>query len=247
MKRKKQREHEKKDSGPKLAPESYETISSTKQTTEPERDSKPKKTRFITAAGVGVLIAATVAIIYFLQLRVMINQLAQMRLDQRPWVSITVEKIPIAENQPIAVAVHVVNIGKTPARSIDISTAVEQIDSDKTPQSFEPCYPGCPPHVKLTTGALFPQNPMVFQTGLLSPLKEPPREQMPMPPQIILSHDDYTKLMSGKAYLATYGVAVYYDSVGTQHWTKFCSWTVFTSGPFNSKLCSDYNQTDTNH
>jgi hypothetical protein len=56
-----------------------------------------------------------------------------------------------------------------------------------------------------------------------------------------LSEKELERLKAGQAYVATFGMIVYFDQFGT-HWYRFCNWNAYsTSGVVTAGSCVGWN------
>jgi len=196
----------------------------------PSNTSKPQHPWYKTLNGWKVLleiVALPFAILYAI---VTWNQWRDLRrnftLDERSWI----EFKPKNDNASLStfdsayIPVDMVNIGKTPARKVEILSNAEVLDRQSAP-SFN--YNN---GLQATTylGALFPNMPLDVHAGTFMPLSPEQRRD----------------LESGKAYIVGYAIVTWEDIFGTPHWMHFCARHAFTAGTSNARVCADYNDTD---
>src|SRR6266849_5059999 len=62
------------------------------------------------------------------------KQLEVMRNDERAWVKLEVDKVNMTIGQPLSGPFHVVNVGKTPAKDINVRVFVDIIEASEAPQ-----------------------------------------------------------------------------------------------------------------
>ena len=74
--------------------------------------------------GLALLAAVVVAVIYFSQLQVMQET---MRVDQRPWVKLSVDGEPPRVGDIPSATVHITDFGKTPARNVFGSFVIKRV------------------------------------------------------------------------------------------------------------------------
>ena len=178
----------------------------------------------------------------------------QMRIDQRSWVKFemggeTVEGKPeikamiVAVGQTPSAKIKFVNVGKGAARNLRGVIFVECVNSTKEP------------HLEMVESRKqLPRN--IFVAGIMVPnapaettadrerWKDVKAKTVEPDP---LTEPEFAALMSGKAYIATYGMIWYQDLFGN-HWTKFCDWRTFANIPaqYQANKCTRYNDTDPN-
>ena len=197
------------------------------------------------------LVLAAASIFQFI---VIGGQLDVMRKDERAWLKYELsgdpvegnpdrKKITVTAGQSPTVQVKFINVGKGAARKLRGKIYVECVDAEKEPHLE-----------RIESDQLFPGT--IFVAGILFPTNaaETPADRErwkninanlaePDP----LTESELAALLSGKAYMAVYGMILYEDVFGTPHWTKFCSWTPFaTGGQFQASRCTQYNEADSN-
>jgi hypothetical protein len=168
------------------------------------------------------------------QFGVMGGQLDTMRKDQRPWVGLTftiaLNNNALQVGEPIKAVAHVVNDGKTPARSVTGHIVIEMVKNGEEPRLNYDLR-----HSRFTTGALFPNQ------------SEEYRAVASVPPVTQAESDDFDQR---KSFVVVYGIVSYRDFFGKWHWTKMCN--LFTTKPPNAIggvtaiLCADYGDIDGN-
>jgi hypothetical protein len=171
------------------------------------------------------------------QFRIMNDQLNTMRKDQRPWIKVAFDPAPIQALEPMGGTVHVVNNGKTPARSVSIEVLFEKVKNGEQPKLDYP-----KPYMKLDEGTLFPNDP---QNAWVQRVRSAANKSVEADPLTQSEVEDFTKL---SVFFVIYGTAHYSDFFGVDHWTKFCQpiVTANTSGTATFKPCTDYGDVDSN-
>ncbi len=153
------------------------------------------------------------------------NQLDDMRKDQRPWVRAHMDFAPVQVQNPIiSGTMHILNSGKTPAKSVNGSFFVEKVINGN-----EPTFADTKPFAKMTSGAKFPNIPADSQLTV----------HLLTPPEL-------GDLNEGKTFFVIYGTVTYTDFFRTEHWTKFCVTWIMAPGNYTSKKCAEYNDVDDN-
>lgn len=180
---------------------------------------------------VAVVGGLAVLIIYFLQWRVMDKSLT---VDERAWLKVDLTgKAMVAENVPILTNITVSNAGKTPAKHIAVATTIEVVSNGEAPQ-FTAAH----------DVSLYTEN-LLFPGEATSPPIEVKSLQAGIPFAVPkpLSHDDYQRLIQGKAWIAIYGKITYEDFFGESRWVKFCAWNSPSIQPtmVSARSCSNFN------
>jgi hypothetical protein len=189
------------------------------------------------------LVLAGVAIY---QYRVMGSQLAVMRNDERAWVEVkplaTNERVPAVEvvaGKPVFFPIKVVNTGKTPAKQVRLTLAIE-IPASSNEANFDCVQKGvCLSHVEVW-GMMSPGDSDEIIT---------PRFLDTSNPSLVATDAEATAWEEERAYVAIYGVISYVDVYNTRHWTNFCYWQNNPSARrtgFSAVKCTGYNTVDNN-
>lgn len=157
------------------------------------------------------------------------RQLDGMKKDQRPWirlwseVSVSGKTMPV-KTSPITITLHVLNVGKTPAKSFSADIFVEPVKNGTEPRMNK-----SPRLVNLATGVVFPNVPTEF------------------PVNYTLLQSEWEDYKEGRAFLIIYSHIVYKDLFQKDHWTDSCEYSGPHPEAFSSaKNCTDYNNTDDN-
>jgi hypothetical protein len=182
------------------------------------------------------------------QLKVMSGQLEAMRIDERPWMKITADFLPIQAFSPDIAKLHVFNTGKTPASRISVKMAVETVENGRNPKlDF-----GWPIDV-MTTGVVFPNT----QTEDLPIRREksPFRDltlQGPGPAEPDpITQEEMIRFGDNKIFFVVYARIEYFDSSNVQHWTNFCAFKGHAQGTVTTQTvsaqdCTNFNAVDSN-
>ncbi len=170
----------------------------------------------------GVVLAAIVAVIYFLQWRTMIDSVTITRRvserDERAWVKVMPIGAPIAlPNEPLQWTVRVQNIGKTPAREVLAYFLVEVIQNGSEPD-FD--YSKIRPSMRAFTGIVYPQDTspdvrvrrLRYKVGSTTEVED-----------YVLQPSEHGDLTSGRSYIAVHGRVQYADIFHVSHWATFCT------------------------
>jgi hypothetical protein len=184
----------------------------------------------------------------------------QTRIDERPWVkfsapdnweTVSGRAVAIKAGQPIQVPIQFTNYGKTASRQNIASMTEEIVPVGQEPEIPEDSWtlsdnPNAPPGQRLM--AVYPSQ--TLRIGVINPgepidlsvsrVKLTGRDFSIDPP----TQGEITKLISGQAYIAVWGIVRYGDIFGTPHETKFCR-----AIPKSATLpkCADYNDVDSNN
>jgi hypothetical protein len=154
-------------------------------------------------------------------------------VEQRAWIKVEVE-MPMILKADSAIPLSIRNIGKSPALSLHGIVAAEIVDADKSP-SLDPS----PAKTVLKTrdiwaNMLFPTDHADITTG-----RTPNNKDGSVRP---LTPEELSRLASGKAYFAAFGIVAYKDQFG-DHWTRFCQPKSYQAGPatFHTGPCFAWN------
>lgn len=177
----------------------------------------------------------------------------QLELAERPWIkyeshfepvagkpeqssfSLGIDKIP---NIPI----RFINVGKGPASDCRVAAFVELVNADRAPSLDRVDSKFGYPHSFMMCGTIFPTDhaDMQVQRTKWKDIKEKTVIGDP------LRAEEGSLLSSGKIYVAIYGIASYKDSIGIDHWTRFCDWVPSGGLAYNAGPCVTYNKSDDN-
>jgi hypothetical protein len=173
---------------------------------------------------IACLTTCAVAVAFFTALFIY-NQLDDMRKDQRPWVRAWMDFAPIQVQNPIiSGTMHILNSGKTPAKSVNATFFVEKVVNGKEPNLAD-----TKPFAKMVSGAKFPNIPADSPLTVYS-----------------ISQPELGDLNAGRIFFVVYGTVTYTDFFRTQHWTKFCVTWILAPGNYTSKKCAEYDDVDNN-
>jgi hypothetical protein len=179
------------------------------------------------------------------QRKTMDSQLFVMRNDERAWVKIE----PIAASyadpktvavtgQPLVFPLKVSNIGKTPAKKVEIQMRVTLRDSiTGEPTDCRHSLGGPPCWAYITNWAIFFPN-TDFTVNALRMTDN----QMEWP----VTDSEARAWEEGQMFLLVSGIAEYDDVFKLHHTYHFCFWVAHGRGTYHSKNCVDYNQVDDN-
>jgi hypothetical protein len=182
----------------------------------------------------------------FLQLR---ESHEALKVDQRAWIKVETAgpkslheatgfydtDLTITVGQPLTIPMRITNIGKTPAKNVEVALFVGIIDAASEPP-LEDVDAGSY-HASIITGNLFPGE------GIQHDIPRASREGSPPEP---VTRQEFDALRNGGAYAAVYGIATYEDVFGTPRWTRFCGWEPLAKGNFQAQECTEYNSVDNN-
>lgn len=176
---------------------------------------------------------------------ILLKQTYAVIIDQRPWLVLDIGSV----NRPMNAAglhtltaqVTIKNTGKTPASQIITNMVVGIVPNGSAP-SFK--YSGVARATE-STGIMFPSaEPFPFDAALLQTTGDPRSAE-----QRFLSDRELQRLIDGSDYVVIYGMSLYGDSYGVNHWTRVCKFAALTSQPIGvngAKVCTDYNAADSN-
>jgi hypothetical protein len=196
------------------------------------------------------LIAAFTGLLVFVAIAqgiLLYMQINTMRKDQRPWIKVSQKQpgITIAAGQPLSATLELVNIGKTPARSVLAVVFVEIVDNNGSPRLiyFDVPWKEARHFSRASTGVLFTDQTLDAQTSRQGPKSGGSADEAQDVP---LSPDELKKMDDGRAYVAVYTLVVYKDTFDRDHWTTFCGWKGTRSGSYTAAECTNYNNVDNN-
>jgi hypothetical protein len=223
--------------------ESNRPASLTKEhSTEREEDKASARNNF--RVGVGTLFAVTIyAGITFWQgclTRESIDKnTKQFQVDQRGWVSISVDPIiPVQNDVPILWPLHINNAGKTFVKNIEGDFFATVLAKGESPQ-FD--YSVAHPHRKINVGGIFP-NEALPQTSIRIEQYGPR-----IPEAILMTQELRQAIASNQRAIIVFGRITYDDIFGVHHWTQFCNGTGDALQFVAIKSCINYNDADNNH
>ena len=190
----------------------------------------------------GVL--AAVSIYQFVVIR---GQLAEMRRDQRPWIRMEIDFATIKPLDANIGTLSMINIGKTPAKSINGQIAVQIVKNGEEPQlnssrageslSAGAVFPNAQPINLPVIRMSFPFEDIAFQ----GPMEDIPTRVSP------ISQAEFNEFINARTFFVVYGVINYSDFSGVAHWTKFCGFKGYQPGSTSTaRKCADYNDADDN-
>ena len=184
------------------------------------------------------------------QFTIMKGQLDAMHLDQRAWIRISLDPIPLQVLSPSIGTMHIVNVGKTPARLIQGKIAIQTLAKDTAP-----ALDYNRPALTFSTGIVFPSD----KSDKLFDMTVRRQRQFPAENVVIIgglplplvdnpiSQTELEQFNEGNIFLVVYARVAYSDASG-EHWTQFCRPIVENAKSISipAKGCTDYNDTDHN-
>jgi hypothetical protein len=159
-----------------------------------------------------------------------------MENDERPWIEVATGKVPQPNtNSPLVTPLTFTNIGKTPARKVEIETVVKVVLSHEAIDfSYQPSIGG-------STGIVFPNEPAPAVDART--IEEHQVRN--------LTVNELDNLTHGKAFVITYASVSYEDVFGNAHWTHQCFFYQLTppadAAAYDTAACVAYNDTDHDH
>jgi hypothetical protein len=209
-----------------------------------EREEDKASARHNFWVGVGTFIAVAIyAGITFWQGRLTRESIdkntEQFRVDQRAWVSMSVDPvIPIQNDVQIMWPLHIHNVGKTFAKNIEGDFFATVLAKGDSPQ-FD--YSVGHPHRKINVGGIFP-NEALPQISIRIEQYGPH-----IPEAILMTQELRQAIASNQRAIIVYGRITYDDIFGVHHWTQFCNGTGDALQFASIKNCINYNDADNNH
>jgi hypothetical protein len=192
----------------------------------------------------GVVVAAIVAAIYFLQWRTMIESVDTARRsserETRALVNLKQNgSLTLVPNKTIELPVRVNNIGRTTAGRVIVVSAVELIPRLNSPNLSDS---DILPLYRTEIGGVFPGDHSDF--NIIGQKVKGEARKGGGTEGHVLTNDELSDLTAGKTYIATHGSVAYDDVFHVRHWTQFCFWWSFTSLEYNASDCTAYNTQD---
>ena len=224
-----------------------EPTDSTKDHSEDKMNPPEKRrwglTRFEWIISILTLLGLVIAVLTGLIFR---QQLHEMRIDQRAWISLSAGSTQFPKDEtaigqvPVSLPVTINNIGKTAAHIVHGELVMDYKVNGESPDFVYTARP----RETVTVGMVMPNNP---QQVLVVFSKNKPPSGMDIEPRF-LSPYEYQALTDGHGYMVVYARVTYLDIFDTEHWTQFCTFFVApnTSVMVTAKACTDYNDTDNN-
>lgn len=160
--------------------------------------------------------------------------IAASRREQRAWIVVTsqTETVTLNDGMPVSVPMKMTNMGKTPAKGIEIHGVVDVV---KPESSLDFSYEASRHHQIGLVNVLHPNIPDVspyfaFERGT------------PKATRMIVTPELRRSFAAGEVLVVIHGRIDYLDIFGVKHWLKFC---VYAGNPDpSSEQCSGYNDMD---
>lgn len=165
-----------------------------------------------------------------------------VRLNERPWVNISVGQGRLIDGHPLLMPITFVNSGKSPAKDVSGEIVVNLLRKGQEP-TF--AYETGHPRYAVDVGTAAPNFPATLSWAVL-PESLPPSEELK---PILVSPAIRQGIMDGTLYIVVHAKISYSDIFGTKHWLAFCSYVEnppLLSGP-NASKCAQYNDVDKNY
>ena len=188
---------------------------------EPSNESPTDKFVRRTANATWVLAAVTaaLAITSGVTIYILLNQLAEMRNEDRAWVGVDkVNSFNWKVGPQFSVPFDVTNSGGTPALRVKMDVTLKSIPKGR---KFTPTYSGPYPYKNSVT---------VIQPGMHVILSTLP---------IDVSKSAYNDIQDGRGILYAYGEITYRDIYWQRHQTNFC--IMYYAGLTTPSACDAYN------
>ena len=205
----------------------------------------------ITDWSIAVFTAALVATTIY-QFSIMKGQLDEMRLDQRPWIKVSVDLLPLHVGSAEIASLHVINTGKTAATKVNTNYTTETVVNGETPKLDFSTGTNMNSWVAVFFPEPKPADVVVVRMRHLQG-NEPGidrndvriAEQAPLDP---ITQQDVGNFNGGKIFFVVYVRFDYFDASGVAHWTQFCGWYAGgkTEHFVSSRKCAQYNAVDSN-
>ena len=150
------------------------------------------------------------------------DQYRGMRTDERPWIRVYVDPLPIS-SAAFTISIHAVNSGKTPAKSFQSEFFIEIVKNGEQPQLNE-----TRPIAGSSTGVMYPNAPG------------------DTPVSYTFTQSEYQDFRDGRVFFVLYSKLTYFDFFRVEHWTRHCQFFDAKPGDYSAKKCTDYNDIDDN-
>jgi hypothetical protein len=170
------------------------------------------------------------------------------KTDERAWISITATGQMLTVGSPIAVAMTIKNIGKTPARKYTGNVIAELLDGPTLPEFVY--HKPIPGKEKGRVVGYIEQPFLLPNAEARSNVtvgKRLPNGQIEM---IVLTQPVLNEIYTGKKTLFVHGIANYDDLFGISHWVRFCFYyqpTITPDAGNHMQVCHVNNDIDDNH
>jgi hypothetical protein len=142
----------------------------------------------------------------------------------------------VKSGQKVSMGIQISNIGKTPARGVQIHVTARLVKEDEEPDFTKPHYMD-----PVYTGVVYPG----LAIGGLMDLRDESGKQ------VILDDTQVQNFRSGQTYIVSFGKAEYRDIFGVSHWLTFCGYNDLRvlnpeDHSMHHQKCAAYNNADTN-
>jgi len=159
-----------------------------------------------------------------------------MRMEQRAWINYSFGQSSMVVGQPLDIPVHLVDIGRTPARNVHGAIVVHKLAKDEEP-AFSLSH-----GMSVEAGLMFPNVPQDVHSVLIPTIV--PSGEKPNP--IILDRPTIDAINDGSAFTLVYGRIVYEDMFDVPHWFQFCAMGGISKYG-QPKTCVEFNRVDDNN
>ncbi len=176
---------------------------------------------------IGILFAIGYAIVTYYQWRDLRNH---FMVDQRAWVKVGFVWPDLRPDEAALINGEMTNVGKSTITRIIADGAFEVLASTKPP-SFSLKQR----HSTTGQGPLFPADSNPLHINLFDQTTRMRRG---------FTSEEIQSLVSGKAYIATFGMIAYWDQFGV-HWYRFCNWHSYAQvdSTADAAACVSWNTT----
>jgi len=168
-----------------------------------------------------------------------------MRIDNRAWLKVGTQDVPLVIGEPIFKTISIVNIGKTAALNLTGALVVNLLPINEEPELSYPKHGH--PNIQFQVRALMPDTPQTLHRVPGMPKRTAPNNTVA---PIIFTKDMEGGIGDGSLYVVVHGQITYDDVFGTHHWLKFCEVSTRAIPGIKTKrgadTCADYNDVDRN-
>ncbi len=137
----------------------------------------------------------------------------QFQIDQRPWIKISTDMpIFMKVGEAPAVKVHMVDYGKTPAKSIHGDFVIEKVINGESPKLEYPIQ-----RMNISLGMMYPNTPEDAQVVMMD--ESAGDKFVPK----VFTKKELDDFMGSAIFFVMYAKVEYTDFAHVEHWTHYCT------------------------
>ena len=149
----------------------------------------------------------------------------QSRLDQRAWMGFCdIPQWQTVVDKPLIVTVFFKNMGKTPAKKVQIAAVGEIVSKDASP------------NFSLENSAKRERTILVFPQQVVS-------HDVNVTPHTVLDGITFNGIRNGTKRIYIHGIHTYYDIFNRHQWVTFCFY--LRADGSKTEICKEHNDTGT--